>query len=229
MKISAILYACVIIAFFMPFFMVSCEKTELMTIDGIQLVIGGESQLKIDNLFSMKDSTEKPKPQKIKAHPLAMAAIALAAIALIVALLIPRKLYYIPIVLSVGGILCLHLLKNGMVAALAKSDTGLGSALDLTKILRVTPQYGFWMADVAFLGGAVSSLLTGLKLSKESQAELFLTSDVLELSPDEAIAPIFEEEDVLLHDYTSSVQQSDDDIKDPEPDTPEEDTPDPKA
>ncbi len=219
MKISALLYAVVIIAFFMPFFMVSCEKTELMTINGIQLVVGGESQLKIDNLFSMKDSTEKPKPQKIKANPLAMAAIAFALIALIVALVLPRKLYFIPIVLSVGGVVCLHLLKSGMVAALAKSDTGLGSALDLTKILRVTPKYGFWLADIAFLGAAVSSLLAGLKLNRESQAEPFLTSEEIELNQDENPIPVFddttehpadfpEEEFVPEHDEQETEEQA---------------------
>lgn len=169
MKISAVLYAVVIIAFFMPFFMVSCEKTELLTINGSQLVIGGESKLQMDNIFAGMggDPKSEQKPQKISPHPMAILAIAIAVIALFASLFLPRKLYFIPILLSIGGVLCLHLLKNGMPALLTKADSGMGSAFDLTKILRISPLYGFWLADFAFLAAAVTSLFVGMKRQPE--------------------------------------------------------------
>ncbi|PKN73151.1 MAG: hypothetical protein CVU50_03875 [Candidatus Cloacimonetes bacterium HGW-Cloacimonetes-3] len=164
MKISAVLYAVVIIAFFMPFFMVSCEQTELLTINGVQLVMGGESKLQMDNIFAGMGSEPKSeqKPQKISPHPMAILAIAIAVIALFASLFLPRKLYFIPLLLSIGGILSLHLLKNGMPALLNKADSGMGSAFDLTKILNIKTLYGFWLADVAFLAAAVTSLFAGM-------------------------------------------------------------------
>jgi len=168
MKISALFYAVVILAFFMPFFMVSCEKTELLRINGIQLVTGGESELKMDNVFSGLGGSneEDSKSQKINRHPMAIIALVIAVIALILCLILPNKLYFVPTLLSIAGIICLHLLKNSMLGLVAKADVG----MDLTKFLRVSPLYGFWVADFAFIVGAVLALLTGRRKLQEDRA-----------------------------------------------------------
>ncbi|MDD2228520.1 MAG: hypothetical protein PHY48_03805 [Candidatus Cloacimonetes bacterium] len=207
MKISALMYAIVIISFFMPFFMVSCEKTELMTIKGIQLVTGGKSELKVDNLFAgMGDNSEKEqKPQKISAHPLAIIAIAVAVLALLSSFLLPRKMYFVPVIFSIMGVVFLYLLKGGMAAMLAKADTGMGSALDLSKMLRVSPLYGFWVANAAFLGGALISLFLGIK-KKEEPLAIPLSADA------EFIDPMA----VLPEDYLPETEFTDTEVDDSE-------------
>ncbi|MDD4310214.1 MAG: hypothetical protein PHO32_07520 [Candidatus Cloacimonetes bacterium] len=170
MKISAILYAIVIIAFFMPFFMVSCEKQELMTISGIQLVTGGEAPLNMKELMGATNAEDgqEEKKQKIEAQPTAIAAFVLAIIGIIVALMLPRKMYYIPVLISIVGIVCLHILKQGMLGALAKADTGMDPAFDMSKILTIHVKAGFWLADIAFLLGAIASLVLGIKREPEA-------------------------------------------------------------
>lgn len=179
MKISALLYAIVIISFFMPFFMVSCEKTELMTINGIQLVTGGESKLKMDNPFSgiNGDPDKEQEPQKIKAHPYAIVAIAIAILAVLASLVLPKKLYFVPVILSIGGVVFLYLLKSGMVGLISKADSGMGSAFDLTKILKVHSLYGFWVAMAGFLGGAILTLILGLRNNEEIVVNTLLPID----------------------------------------------------
>lgn len=174
MKISAMFYAVVILAFFMPFFMVSCEKTELLRVNGIQLVIGGESELKMDNVFSGLggNNDEESKSQKINRHPMAIMALVIAVLALILALVLPNKLYFVPILLSIGGIVCLHLLKGSMLSLVSKADVG----MDLTTFLRVSPLYGFWVADFAFIAGAVLALLAGRRKLLEEKSFAYAQS-----------------------------------------------------
>lgn len=195
MKISAILYAIVILAFFMPFFMVSCEKTELLRINGIQLVTGGESELKMDNVFAGlgSENKEDSKSQKINRHPMAIIVLAIAIITIVLCLVLPNKLYFIPVLLSIAGIICLHLLKNSMLGLVAKADNSMGDAFDLTKVLRVTPLYGFWVADFAFIVAAVFSLLTGRRKMQEERAFAYqqndMFSDPMAVSPEDYMPP----------------------------------------
>lgn len=219
MKISAVLYAIVIIAFFMPFFMVSCEKTELLNINGIQLVTGGESKLQMDNVFEGmgKDPNSEQKPQKIQAQPMAIAAFVIAIIALLTSLLLRNKFYFIPVLLSIAGVLCLHLLKNGMMGVVSKADTGMG--FDIAQILKVYTRYGFWVADIAFLGAAVTALLAGIK-KKPLQIQEPYFADA-EFSDPMAILP----EDYLPEpEYDDNVSGAEDDMPEDtkNPDTKEE-------
>ncbi len=164
MKISAVLYLIVILAFLMPFFVVSCQKTELITIKGITLVTGGEAKLSMNDMISglNLDQGKKPDDQKIKAQPLAMASLAIAVIALILVLVLPRKLYVIPVLLSLAGIACLQILKAGMFDAMSFNDTGLDPTIDIKKVLSIKAKFGFWLANLSYLLGGIVAVVGSL-------------------------------------------------------------------
>ncbi|MDY0152073.1 MAG: hypothetical protein RBS43_07370 [Candidatus Cloacimonas sp.] len=169
MKISAVLYAIVIVAFFMPFFVVRCQQTELMTIKGVELVTGADVKLSMGDMLGggAKKEGAEDQTQKVPAQPLAQAALLLAVVALILVLVLPKKLFIIPLLISVGGIVCLQLLNQGMLGALANSNTALDPSMDLSKFISIQTKLGYWLANVFFLlGGLVA---TGLALLKKDE------------------------------------------------------------
>lgn len=170
MKISAVLYAIVIAAFFMPFFVVSCQKTELMKVSGIQLVTGADVKLSMGDMFSGmgKKADAEEQKQKINAQPMAGAALLIAVIALVLTLVLPRKLFIIPIIFSVAGVVCLQVLKSGMLGALSTADTGLDPSMDLSKILSIQAKLGFWLANVFFVMGGLLCLASRFMGKDES-------------------------------------------------------------
>jgi len=173
MKLSAILYAIVIVAFFMPFFVVSCEKTELVTLKGIQLVTGGEAEVEMAEMLSALGNKNKDnnQTQKIKAQPLAIAVFAFAIITFVFVLIFPRKLYYIPALLSLAGVFMLQILRSSMVGVLSKADTGMNIGMDISKMLTLHAKSGFWLANAALVLGGVTCLIYGvLGLAKEKNS-----------------------------------------------------------
>lgn len=171
MKISALLYLIVILSFLMPFFVVSCQQTELITVKGITLVTGGEAKLAMGDMLEglNLDQAKKPEDQKIKAQPLAIAALALAVLAIILVLLLPRNLYIIPALISVAGIICLQLLKGGMMDAMAMNSSGLDPSIDLSKVLSIKAKFGFWLANISFFLGA-GVAVAGSLLGKQTES-----------------------------------------------------------
>ncbi len=164
MKISAVLYAIVILAFFMPFFVVSCEKTELVSIKGIQLVTGGEAKIEIAEMLSAMGNKSKDdnQKQKIKAQPMAIAVFALAILTFIIVLVLPRKLYFLPVLLSLAGVLLLQILRGSMLNVLTQTDTGMNLGVDMSKMLSLQAKSGFWLANIALILGGVVCLISGL-------------------------------------------------------------------
>ncbi|GAB1366127.1 hypothetical protein MASR1M36_09980 [Candidatus Cloacimonadaceae bacterium] len=176
MKVSSVFYLCAILAFFLPFFVVSCQQTELISVKGIQLVTGGEAKLAMGDMLSTlaekaseadpaNSPVQKPEDQKIDPQPLAIAAFALAIIGLILVLVLPQNLYIIPALLSLAGIICLQVLSSGMMSNLSLKDTGLDPSMDISKFIAIKAKSGFWVANIAFFLGAVVAVFTGLKAS----------------------------------------------------------------
>jgi hypothetical protein len=135
-----------------------------MKVTGVQLVTGADVKLSMGDMFAAMGNKEenKDEKQKVKAQPMAGVAIALAVLALILVLVLPKKLFLVPVLVSIAGIVCLQLLKGGMMSALSSSNSGLDPSMDLSKILSIQPKLGYWLANVFFfLGGLVA---TGLAL-----------------------------------------------------------------
>lgn len=176
MKVSSVFYLCVIAAFFLPFFVVSCQQTELISVKGIQLVTGGEAKLAMGDMLSTlaekaseTDPTispvQKPDDQKIDPQPMAIVAFALAIIGLILVLVLPPKLYLVPALISLAGIICLQVLSSGMMGNLSLKNTGLDPSMDISKFISIKAKSGFWIANIAFLLGAVVAVVSGMKAS----------------------------------------------------------------
>jgi len=164
MKVSSVLYLIAALAFFMPFFVVSCQQTELIKIDGIKLVTGGEIKLPLNDV--LRESIDKDTPpaedKKIKPQPLAIAAFAIAILAIILVLVLPRSLYLIPALFSLAGIICLQLLKSGMLDAMSLDNSGLSPSIDLAKVLSLKAKFGFWLSNISFFLGGVVVVVAGM-------------------------------------------------------------------
>jgi len=173
MKLSVIGYAIVLIAFLLPFFVVSCQQTELFTMSGLKLVTGGEADYSLGDQLS--DSTKiapnMPDKKSIPSQPLAIAIVAIAFLGIILALVLPRNAFYVPVILSVAGIVCLFLLKGGILKAVASTDMGNKEGIDVSKVFLVKTKIGFWLANLGFLAAAVMAFIDKLN----SPASLYQT------------------------------------------------------
>lgn len=164
MKISAIFYAIVILAFLMPFFVVSCDKTELASLKGIKLVTGGEIETSVaDFLKGAEKEDAKPENPSIKPQPYAILALVLAVVALVLVLVLPITLYLVPVIVSVLGIASLQFLNASIIKVLLSAKTGLDPSLDLSSIITIKAQTGFWLANVAFIVGGVFVIISGIR------------------------------------------------------------------
>lgn len=173
MKLSVIGYAIVLIAFLLPFFVVSCQQTELFTLSGLKLVTGGEADYSLGDQLS--DSTKiaqsMPAKKSIPSQPLAIAIVVVALLGIILVFVLPRDAFYVPISLSVAGIVCLFLLKGGILKAVASTDMGMKEGIDISKVFLVKTKIGFWLANLGFLTAAVLAFVDKLN----SPAALYQT------------------------------------------------------
>lgn len=173
MKLSVIGYAIVLIAFLLPFFVVSCQQTELFTMSGLKLVTGGEADYSLGDQLS--DSTKiapnMPDKKSIPSQPLAIAIVAIAFLGIILALVLPRNAFYVPVLLSAAGIVCLFLLKGGILKAVASTDMGMKEGIDISKVFLVKTKIGFWLANLGFLAAALIAFIDKLN----SQASIYQT------------------------------------------------------
>jgi hypothetical protein len=177
MKISAIFYAIVILAFLMPFFVVSCDTTELASLKGIKLVTGGEVKITIPEIMQdMQQDENKINNPSMSAQPFAIVAIVLAVAALILVLALPVKMYLLPAIVSILGIISLQLLNANIMSVLSSTKTGLDPSIDLSSIMSIKTQSGFWLANIAFILGGVFTIILGMK----NQSKLALSPQAVE-------------------------------------------------
>ena len=164
MKISAIFYAIVILAFLMPFFVVSCDKTEIASLSGVKLVTGGEVKISMPEILQdMQQEDTKLDNPSMNAQPFAIITLILAVVALILVLALPVKMYLIPAIVSILGIISLQLLNANIMSVLSPSKTGLDPSIDLSSMMSIKAQSGFWLANIAFILGGVFTIILGMK------------------------------------------------------------------
>jgi len=169
MKLSAIFYGIVILAFFMPFFVVSCDQTEIASLSGVKLVTGGEVKLEVANLLKShlgEDKKYENSPIGIQLY--ALVAFILAIAALIMVLVLPQKMYPLPAYISILGVISLQFLNIEIPQLISSYSNFLGANLQWESILTTKVQPGLWLANIAFILGGIYTLVTGIKNSSES-------------------------------------------------------------
>ena len=187
MKLSAVFYAIVIVAFFMPFFVVSCDQTEVASLSGIKLAGGGEVKLSItEEIKKIEDLGNKYQNPVLTIQPFALIALLIAVVALILVLVLPVQYYLIPAYISITGVLSLQLLNVGILQIIAAYQPLFDPSVDLVKILIIKAQPAFWLANLAFILGGIYTLITGVKnstisapaLEPERVDEEFINSEI---------------------------------------------------
>ncbi|HNX02932.1 MAG TPA: hypothetical protein PLE33_08285 [Candidatus Cloacimonas sp.] len=168
MKLSAIFYAIVILAFFMPFFLISCDKSEVASLSGVKLVTGGEVKLDLANIFNGSSGEGKYENPAIGIQLFAIVAFILAIAALIMALVLPLKMYPLPAYISILGVISLQLLNIEIPQMISSFSNFLDANLKWGSTISLKVQPGFWIANIGFILGGISTLLTGIKKSSES-------------------------------------------------------------
>jgi len=183
MKLSAIFYAIVILAFFMPFFLISCDKSEVASLSGVKLVTGGEVKLEVANVIkSYLGEGNKYENPVIGIQLFAIVAFILAIAALIMALVLPLKMYPLPAYISILGVISLQLLNIEIPQMISSFSNFLDANLKWGSTISLKVQPSFWIANIAFILGGISTLLTGIKKSSESsyieQPEEYPSSEI---------------------------------------------------
>jgi len=220
MKISAIFYAIVILAFFMPFFMVSCDQTEVASLSGVKLVIGGEVKLSIaEEIEKIEDVGKKYQNPVVSIQPFALIALFIAVLALVLVLVLPIQFYLLPAYISIIGVLSLQLLNVGILQIITAYQPLFDPSIDLNSILIIKAQPAFWLANLAFILGGIFTLIAGVKSSSisapaqepEEVQEEYITSEIQEWveeypseetfsDSDEENLPAEEENSVLIEE-----------------------------
>jgi hypothetical protein len=93
---------------------------------------------------------------------MAIAVFALAILTFIIVLVLPGKLYFIPVLLSLAGVLILQILRGNMLNVLTQTDTGMNLGVDMSKMLSLQAKSGYWLANIALILGGVVCLISGL-------------------------------------------------------------------
>ena len=183
MKLSAIFYGIVILAFFMPFFVVSCDQTEIASLSGVKLVTGGEVKLEVANLLKSHLGEDKKYENSVIGIQLyALVAFILAIAALIMVLVLPQKMYPLPAYISILGVISLQFLNIEIQQLISSYSNYLSANLKWESILTTKVQPGLWLANIAFILGGIYTLVSGIKNSSEStyieQPEEYASSEI---------------------------------------------------
>lgn len=182
MKISGIFFAIVLLAFLLPFLVVTCQDQKVATISGYKAAFGGnvrtaelEDQVNDLNkgLKGLQDLAEnlgdtegevtpdeekmenvEQETQKMKASFWGILALLAALAGLITALILDKKSYILPLVAAVIGFLALLFLPGSV------KNQVLGSAQGMTGI-KVSTQFGYWLSLLSFIVAGVLAFLAG--------------------------------------------------------------------
>jgi hypothetical protein len=136
--LRASVFGLVVVAFLLPFVIVSCPDHGSVKVTGIQLSAG--TTIRGDKLSSFTSD------QYIKAQPFAYLALLCAFLGIAASLAKHRQAYLVTLAISLIGVVLLLLLKNqiGIIAVrLAKDD------------LRIRYDVGYWTAFSAYILSAV--------------------------------------------------------------------------
>lgn len=174
MKVSGIFFALVIVAFLLPFMVVTCNGQKLGSASGIQLAIGAkassgmgdvgnkmtESLGDFGNMFGMEEQTPKPTAgeNKLKPNIPALVALIMAIAGLITALVLDPRKFFVPLGAAIIGIVCMIL-----ISITVKSEiSGMGMEQQSMVTLAVKLQFGYYLAFLGFILAGILSV-AGIK------------------------------------------------------------------
>ncbi len=135
LKYRGLVGAAIILFFFLPFFSISCGDVDIVTVNGIQMVVGGEVKM-ADDFMGMKESlsetdgtevTEEEKDQetdKMDIEPFAVGAFILALLGILFGFMKSKSMDVALIVCGALGIVFLFLLRNQIGGDEDLSDAG---------------------------------------------------------------------------------------------------------
>lgn len=180
MKISGVFFAIVILAFLLPFMVVKCGDTKIVSVTGMKLATGGN--LSLDYMNKLGESTKalsgladampgtedaaeveeevekEDNSKKLKPNVWALIALLMAIGGLISSLLLPKKLYLLPLAMAVVGVITLFMIKMGLKAGMDLSSDGGSQFADMIK---VQAQFGYYLAFLGFLIAGATAFLSG--------------------------------------------------------------------
>ncbi len=175
MKISGVFFGIVIVAFLLPFMVVTCNGQKIGSASGLQMIMGVKTdmgagdlmkpmQKSLSNLGSMfgeslpQEDTE-PSVEKTPMNIPALIALLMAIVGLITAVIMKPKMFFVPLGAAIVGIITLILLTSNAKSGLS----GLGMEL---QGVSVKPQFGYYLAFIGFILAGVFTLV-GFKMGHE--------------------------------------------------------------
>lgn len=178
MKISGVFFCIVVIAFLLPFMVVKCGDTKIASVSGLKLATGGN--ISLDYMDKLGESTKAltdmaealpgaeavpeaepvkdDKNEKLKPNIWALLALLMGIGGLLTSVLLPKKLYLVPLAMAVVGIITMLLIKNGLKSGMSMPSEGGAQFADMIK---VQAQIGYYLAFLGFIGAGVLAFLTG--------------------------------------------------------------------
>jgi hypothetical protein len=153
-KISIALFVLAAILFLLPFADLSCSGTKVVSVTGVDLVIGKQ----VDNSSYGGSSSENA----IDPQPLAIVAL-VAAVAGVVSGFIWKRKAIARVILGVAGAALLIALKFKLDGDISREGQG---------YLQISYQFGYWAAIIVFVAAAAVNFLKkeiSLKLGTEAE------------------------------------------------------------
>jgi hypothetical protein len=139
-KISASLFALILVCFFLPFVTVSCENRPVLQLSGIELTTG--------KTIANPTFTGRTQKQDIPPNVGAVLAFTAAGIGLGISFTKVQKASMISTVSGAAGALLLLLMKSGIDGELAKQGAGIAG-------FKTNYEVGFWGAFLLFISSAI--------------------------------------------------------------------------
>jgi hypothetical protein len=163
-KISASMFALILICFFLPFITISCQSQDVITMTGLQMATGVEISVPNSlptNLSSIDSLSSLTESKKIPGNSTAVLAFCTAAAGLTTTLLLKNRQqkYLIPAISGGLGTLLLLFLKSNTDDSVLKQGSGM---------IKINYGLGFWLALILFLGAAG---LNGYQLMEDRKPE----------------------------------------------------------
>lgn len=163
-KISASMFALILICFFLPFISVSCQGSNVLTMSGLQMATGVEMAAPSSSFGGypgMSGLSSQAQTQKIPGTPAAGLAFCAAGAGLAATLLLKnrKQKHLVPAITSGVGFLLLLWIKSSTDDSILKQGSGM---------VQVNYGTGFWLAFLLFLGAAG---LNGYQYMEECKQE----------------------------------------------------------
>lgn len=152
-KVSASLFALIVICFFMPFVSISCQNLSILKLSGIELVTG--TTMNTPNLGSQSEQ------EKIPPDARAIFALTAAAVGLGTSFSQKRRSTLFSAISAVIGFSSLLWLKSSIDTEIAKQGSDFMG-------IKVTYESGFWSAFLLFISASILNAWTFFEKSIKS-------------------------------------------------------------